>query len=55
MKKITKQNWKKIVKDLKEKNAMVYTVSGKRKKAKNVNFKLHWNVNGNWEIIAYAK
>lgn len=55
MKKVTKQNWKAVVKDLKAKNVWVYTARGKRKRASEVDFKLFWNVKGSWELVAYVK
>ena len=55
MKKITKQNWKKIVRELIDKNAYVYTVRGKKIPAKEAKFKLEWDVKGHYDISATRK
>jgi len=53
--KITKSNWKTFVKDLKDKNKMIYTVTGKRIPAKKAKFELTTSTKGNYEIIAKWK
>ena len=55
MRKVTKKNYKNIIKELKANNTKIYSVSGKRISARNARFKLRWNVKGNWELLAYVK
>jgi len=53
--KVTKQNWKKIVKKLKEKNKMVYTRTGKKIPARKAKFQLELTVDGTYDISARWK
>ena len=53
--KVTPKNYKKVVKELREKNELVYTVRGKVKRASQVDFMLHKNVEGGYELVAYVK
>ena len=53
--KVTPKNYKKVVKELKEKNELVYTVRGKVKRASQVNFMLYKNVDGGYTLSATVK
>jgi len=53
--KVTKRNWKKIVKRAKEKNVTVHTFKGGKVKAKNARFSLYTNPSGRYTIIAKKK
>jgi len=55
MVKITKKNYKKIIRELKEKNAFVYTERGTKIRAKDANFRLYWNVKGYYSLAATRK
>lgn len=53
--KVTPKNYKKIVKELREKNELVYTVRGKVKRASQVDFMLYKNVEGGYELVSTVK
>lgn len=53
--KVTPENYKKIVKELKEKNELVYTKRGKVRPASKVNFMLYKNVEGGYTLTATVK
>jgi len=53
--KVTKKNWKRIVNEVKAKNEMVYTVTGKRIPARKANFRLEKTVDGKYTILARWK
>jgi len=53
--KVTPKNYTKIVKEIKAKNELVYTVRGKVKRASQVDFMLYKNVEGEYELAAKTK
>lgn len=55
MKKITPKNYQSIIKELKEKNVMVYTERGKRIPATKAKFTLYKTVDGGYTISAKVK
>ena len=55
MVKITKKNYKKIIRDIKEKNKFVYTERGAKIRAKDANFHLNWAIEGKYVLSATRK
>jgi len=52
---VNPENYKKVVKELKEKNELVYTIRGKVRRASKVNFLLYKNVEGGYVLVATVK